>query len=158
MLNIGDQTRDSGGVYPEAVIVQSSFMVVLTCHIPFIFFSGKEALCIFVDEILRKSISRTLWNKIKNSTQYSQMRTPSTERDSFKQLLSTGKEVEETESMGEPPSETSSGSRLAYKDMSPKLYFTIVILYYIVTLLGAILIKQVAAVFDICSAIVISSI
>ncbi len=36
------------------------FVLVLIAHIPFVFFSGKEALLIMVDEIDRKTISHSL--------------------------------------------------------------------------------------------------
>lgn len=64
LKNIGNVRTPSGGIFWEASIVQISFMLVLTCHIPFVFFSGKEAACIIVDEIDRKSISTALWHKL----------------------------------------------------------------------------------------------
>lgn len=69
LLNIGDARHD-GKAYWEAYIVQISFMAVLMCHIPFIFFSGKEALLIVIDEIMRKSISNALWHKLQSNEQF----------------------------------------------------------------------------------------
>lgn len=70
LSNIGNTIPPNGGAYWEAVIVQISFMLVLTCHVPFIFFSGKEALCTIIDELDRSSISNALWHKLQTNEHF----------------------------------------------------------------------------------------
>jgi len=72
-LNIGEESLINSSPpgstkFWEAYIVQISFMIVIACHIPFIFFSGKEGLCILIDELDRKSISSALWHKLQANT------------------------------------------------------------------------------------------
>lgn len=71
LLNIGKVRKADGSAFWEAYIIQVSFMLVLMCHIPFIFFSGKEAVLIVIDEISRKSISSALWHKLQNNNHFS---------------------------------------------------------------------------------------
>ena len=73
LLNIGNSRHkdDLSKGFWEAYICQISFMVVLMCHIPFIFFSGKEALLTVIDEIQRKSISNALWHKLQGNSHFS---------------------------------------------------------------------------------------
>ena len=40
--------------------LRAAFLIVIGCHIPFLFFSGKESLLTIVDEIQRKSFSKLL--------------------------------------------------------------------------------------------------
>jgi len=62
LVNIGNEYN--GGVSIWAYIMQSLFLIILACHIPYLYFSGKESLLIIIDEIMRKSISYTLSKKL----------------------------------------------------------------------------------------------
>ena len=63
LLNVGEIRHDDRA-YWEAYISQVSFMLALSCHIPFVFYSGKEAMLIVIDEIQHKSISNALRHKL----------------------------------------------------------------------------------------------
>jgi len=68
--NIGTEyitNSSTGKQFWEAYTVQIAFMIVLACHIPYVFFAGKEGLCIFVDELDRKSISNVLWARYQDT-------------------------------------------------------------------------------------------
>jgi hypothetical protein len=64
LVNFGDIRTPSGQPFFESGVIEVAFIVVLICHIPFIFFAGKEAVCIIVDELDRKSISHVLEQKL----------------------------------------------------------------------------------------------
>lgn len=44
----------------ESYILRVAFLIVVGCHIPFVFFSGKESFLTMGDEIFRKSVSSNL--------------------------------------------------------------------------------------------------
>ena len=46
----------------SSYIIRFSFLLVLACHIPYLFFSGKESICIIVDELMRGSMTICLEN------------------------------------------------------------------------------------------------
>lgn len=54
--DIMDNVGDGKHVW-ESVTLRVAFFIVIICHIPFVFFSSKEALLIIIDELDRKSIS-----------------------------------------------------------------------------------------------------
>ena len=47
-----------------SLVIRIAFMIVLACHIPYVFFPTKESLLIMVDEVLRKSMSKALCHGI----------------------------------------------------------------------------------------------
>ena len=50
--------NELNGVMP--MLMQLIFLVVLICHVPYTFLVGKEAICIVGDEILTKTMSKSL--------------------------------------------------------------------------------------------------
>lgn len=63
LINIGDfKNLLTDKSYWEVYMMQILFILILICHIPYIFYSGKESLLIIIDEIMRKSISKNMMN------------------------------------------------------------------------------------------------
>lgn len=62
LKNLGKNKE--GEIYWENYMLRIFFLIILACHIPYLYFGGKEALLIIVDEIWRKSISFTLSEKL----------------------------------------------------------------------------------------------
>ena len=48
----------------DSYIIRISFLIVLACHIPYIFFSGKESLLIMIDECRTQSMTKALESTI----------------------------------------------------------------------------------------------
>jgi hypothetical protein len=61
--NVLDNVGNEGATW-AALVLRFAFLLVIGCHIPYIFFSGKESLLIMIDEVTRQTISRSLENKL----------------------------------------------------------------------------------------------
>lgn len=60
--NVGEETAHEW----ESITLRVAFAIVIICHIPYVFFSGKESFLILVDEWDRRSISKTLDTSLLN--------------------------------------------------------------------------------------------
>ena len=57
LLNYGDLTDLFGQPLFVTYVIQVSFIVVLICHIPFIFYAGKEGALMITTEKLHRTVS-----------------------------------------------------------------------------------------------------
>ena len=62
----------------QSYALRMIFLIVLFCHIPFIFYSGKDALLIAIDELDRRCISSALELKIRLAQEAEEEATEST--------------------------------------------------------------------------------
>lgn len=124
--NFGAPLTPKGKPYFESRVIQVSFIVVLFCHIPFLFYAGKEGLCIVVDELQRNSISKALTLKLS--------------QDGNESEIGIQKKAD----------------RMAYKDMDMTTYVAVSLSLYALEMIGAILVNDITTVFDFASAIAVS--
>ena len=110
-------------------------MLVLSCHIPYIFFSGKESLLIMVDEIRRRSASALLDYQIQQSVTV--------------QVCASTDDLNLTKD--EP-------NKSAHKNIEPWIYYSLTLGLYGITLTGACFIQSISVIFGFVSAFALSSI
>ena len=181
LLNIGEirHKDDPSKAFWEAYICQIAFMIVLFCHIPFIFFSGKEAMLIVIDEIIRKSISNALWHKLQGNNHFSMapenqnapnpdLPCPGDDNQmTFNSLVirSSQAGVEQGEALKQSRMRSKAimshvsaavAQRMAYKEMSDAIYYTSTIILYIVIAFTATQLGDITAIIDMISAYAIS--
>ena len=127
LTNIDEETTVS------SYIIRLSFMLILACHIPYIFFSGKESLLIMVDEFRRRSMSYAL-------------------------ELTLQQAVMSEVHGGQPRLSQSKHEKMPYMDMDNWLYVILTLAIFGMTVLCAIAIPSVQVVFGFISAISVSAI
>ena len=104
-------------------VIRIAFLVVLACHIPYIFFVYKESFLIIYDEAKNHSMTKALQYKIQQQ-----------EIGHVKDQVAEGEEEGESE--------------LAYLKLPNWTYYSLTLFLYIGTVLGAIFIDNIAVVFE----------
>lgn len=125
-----------GKPFWESELIEVAFIVVLICHIPFVYFSGKEAACIIFDEFDRQSISKLLAEKTSKPRSESEDQTYNPLSESSVSLKIAG--------------------RMSYKDMKPIFYLSITFGLFGIEVLGGIFLSDISAVFDVVSAFAVT--
>lgn len=189
LLNIGDARHkdDPNKGFWEAYICQITFMMVLMCHIPFIYFTGKQAMLTVFDEVMRKSISNALWHKLQANAHFSSQvgeeppnptlpipagpgnSNMDDNRMSFNDIVVKQSEVDNGDrNSAIKTSRIKSAAmmshvsaavaqQIAVSDMNIGVYVGITVGFYALIVLLAMLIEDISSIFDFVSAYSISS-
>lgn len=118
----------------EAYVIKIAFMIVIGCHIPFMFFCAKESFLCMIDEAIRKSTSKSMETQTYNkmSTQFSLSRRGDSEEHHNKNTY-------------------------FIFTMNPWLYYCGTIFIYIVCVILGIFINNLGTVFNLLSSLGLSS-
>ena len=121
----------------ESYVLRCIFLLVLGCHIPFIFFTGKESTLIIIDEWDRSSISQALESKVIESDSYM-----------------VGGDDQEIEIEDQQQNRRQS---LAYKEMNITYYYVATLMLFYLEVSGACVLDDIGLIFEFISAIAISA-
>ena len=137
LLNFGQPAYfnpNTGKPYWESTVIQFAFMIVLLCHIPYLFYIGKESLCCLFDELHRRSISSVL--KAKHPELVDEIE-PAINEENNVSIVET--------------------NRLAYKDMDTAYYLLCTFSLYFLELFLATTVGDISIIFAFISAFTISA-
>jgi hypothetical protein len=146
-------------------------MIVLACHIPYVFFAGKEGLCIFVDELDRKSISNMLWAKYQDTDEPPNPELPipvDDMRKSYSEMVmraSTNGRMSQRDAEDRISAQIKASTikidqvkanKMAYKDMKTAYYLICVLVFYTMQVLTSLVVSDISIMFDFVSAFAVS--
>lgn len=117
---------------------------MLICHIPFIFYAGKEGALMFVTERLHRTVSNAFQTQVPNLTT---------------QLDNSQETIPFHEFSSDEPLRLSQArlDRIAYRDLTESQYFQITIGVYLTAIVCAITIDDISTVFSFVAAISVNS-
>lgn len=126
-----------------SLTIRIAFLIVLACHIPYVFFPTKESFLIIIDELQNHSMQRVLERRLaRHRDGGAASDTESTSSygrsSSHQQELSLLDEEEALELRNELP----------YLKMKSTKYYSLTLALYFVCIIGAIFIQDIAIVFN----------
>jgi len=63
LLNYGELRLPDGSTLFSTSLVQASFIAVIICHIPFVFYAGKEGALMSISEYIHQTVSNSFTGK-----------------------------------------------------------------------------------------------
>ena len=140
VLDVVGQQRHMSSSY----IIRSGYLIGLVCHIPFLFFAGKESFLTLIAESWNKSLSTSIENGLKEHEK--------------KHLNQTGSPPSGASLNPDPEVENDVQRKSVIESMDPYTYFIGTSILIGVCVLGAITIPDPEQIFEIISGFTVSAI